>query len=94
MNNGKLCTRDKCKECKGFVSAWTCSCGGKFEEHVTVIQTYEERKNKGKSVNDMVRLNEQINVHMNEGSLYKANINANNNVNRSINLNNNVKQDP
>jgi hypothetical protein len=37
MNNGKLCTRDKCKECKGFVSAWTCSCGGKFGEHVTVI---------------------------------------------------------
>ena len=53
----RKCTRENCKNCTGFKSAWTCSCGSKYIDHVTVIETYEERKKRGKTVNDMVRLN-------------------------------------
>ena len=54
--NTKKCTNPKCKGCNGFGSTWTCSCGSKYADHVTVIETFEERKAKGKSLNDMVRL--------------------------------------
>ena len=54
----RKCTRPNCKNCQGFMSTWTCSCGSKFIEHETVIETYEERKLKGKAVNDMARLTE------------------------------------
>ena len=35
-----MCTRNNCKNCKGFMSAWTCVCGAKFIDHVTVIENY------------------------------------------------------
>ena len=38
---------------------------------MTVIETYEERKAKGKAVNDMVRLGMELNSAQEEGSLYR-----------------------
>lgn len=57
-----MCQKQNCKNCTGFKSAWTCSCGAKFADHVTVIETYEERKSKGKAVNDMVRMHDELNA--------------------------------
>lgn len=41
----RKCT--KCNKCQKFTSKWSCSCGLKFDQHKTVIETREERARNG-----------------------------------------------
>ncbi|KRX05519.1 hypothetical protein PPERSA_12697 [Pseudocohnilembus persalinus] len=46
----------KCKNCKciQFETTFSCQCGGKWEEHDTIVDTEEERKQTGKPVDTQV----------------------------------------
>lgn len=43
----------KCKNCTKFGSKWSCSCGLKYDEHKTVIETREERAQNGGSFGEV-----------------------------------------
>ena len=43
------CTLSACL-CKGFQTSFTCGCGYKSSEHQTVVETREERKERGHPV--------------------------------------------
>jgi hypothetical protein len=67
----RQCSRNNCEQCAVFASAWTCSCGSKFAEHETVVETFNERKEQGKTTNDMGRLNDELTHLTEEGSLLR-----------------------
>lgn len=49
----KSCT--KCA-CSCFDSTWSCSCGLKYNQHKTIIETYEERLASGKPMGEVARI--------------------------------------
>lgn len=67
----KKCEKPSCSQCAGFASAWTCSCGCRYSEHDSIVETFAERRESGKATNDMGRLNEELGALTEEGSLYK-----------------------
>ena len=46
----------KCTKCTGFTSKWSCSCGLKYDQHRTVIETREERAKNGGSFGEVDRM--------------------------------------
>jgi hypothetical protein len=58
----KKCKKGKCTGCinSKFGSTWSCSCGLKFGEHVTVVETYQERKASGRLLSDMTRIADEL----------------------------------
>lgn len=57
----KKCAKGLCG-CNRFNSTWSCSCGAKYNEHTTIFETREERLIMGKPVDDMARLEGDLNV--------------------------------
>jgi len=57
----KKCKKGMCG-CNRFGSTWTCSCGSKYGDHTTILETRDERILQGKSVDDMGRLEGDMNV--------------------------------
>ena len=43
---------NKCNKCTGFSSAWSCYCGCKYGDHLTVAETREERMVQGRFVSE------------------------------------------
>lgn len=48
-NVKRNCTKPGCK-CSSFGSKFTCNCACPFDEHMTLIETREERQSRGKNV--------------------------------------------
>ena len=55
--------------CNKFSSAWTCSCGSKYGEHITIVETKQERIAQGKSVDDVSAMVRDLNVPFQPGGL-------------------------
>lgn len=50
----KRCT--KCSKCTALVSTWSCSCGLKYQEHITIIETRMERIQNGRATSDVEQI--------------------------------------
>lgn len=48
----------KCKKCpcKCFDSKWSCSCGLKYGEHETIIETWTERVENGRPIGEVAQM--------------------------------------
>ena len=64
----KKCIKGMCG-CNKFSSAWTCSCGSKYGEHITIVETKQERIAQGKSVDDVSAMVRDLNVPFQPGGL-------------------------
>ncbi|CAD8206034.1 unnamed protein product [Paramecium octaurelia] len=49
----KKCTKGQCGCNTRFQSSWLCTCGQKYNDHVTIIETRDERLAQGKPVDDI-----------------------------------------
>ena len=52
--NTKQCK--KCNKCSGFNSTWSCSCLLKYSDHVTIIETLQERVHNGKPLTEVEQI--------------------------------------
>jgi hypothetical protein len=50
----RKCSKEKCKGCKGFHSTFSCGCGKQWNEHVTVVETRDERLAAGRTVDNLL----------------------------------------
>lgn len=57
----------KCKTCQHLTSAWSCSCGLRYEDHVTIMETRQERIVNGRATTEV----EQI---LNDNMLVQARV--------------------
>lgn len=53
----------KCSNCTGLKSTWSCSCGLKYQDHFTLIETRAERIQNGRATSEVEQILNDNMIH-------------------------------